>query len=97
MSFEKEEDCAESRILDGVDILAKALEYREKLGWTETVLAELYAFVSFAVAYPDAFGALVDSYSSMKSGVPNFILIALVLNDLGRSAKNIRLDSGDMA
>ena len=97
MSFEKEEDCAKARILDGVDILEKALEYREKLGWNETVLAELYAFVSFATAYPDAFSALVDSYSSLKSGVPNFILIALVLNDLGRTAKNIRLDSGDMA
>ena len=86
MSFEKESDIATSRKLDGVDILEKALEYRTQLGWTDTVLAELYAFVSFAVAYPDAFGSLVDSYSTMKSGVKNFLLCALVLDDLGHKA-----------
>lgn len=39
MSFENEEDCAESRFVapanggDKVDLLDKALKYREELGW----------------------------------------------------------------
>jgi nicotinate phosphoribosyltransferase len=33
MSFETEKDLGENRFIDGVDILQKALVYREKLGW----------------------------------------------------------------
>jgi len=73
------------------------MKYREKLGWTDTNLGELYAFVGFACAYPDSFSALVDSYSTMLSGVKNFIVVALVLKDLGYDPNGIRLDSGDLA
>lgn len=98
MSFEEEDDVKHGRILDGVDLLEKALEYRnDKLKWTNTILSELYAFVSYAVAYPDSFAGLVDSYNSKLSGIPNFIIIALVLADLGHKAQSIRLDSGDLA
>ena len=48
MSFEKEEDIAHSRVLEGVDLLERTLQYREQLGWTETNMGELYAFVAFA-------------------------------------------------
>lgn len=60
-------------------------------------MGELYAFISFAFTYPSAFSALVDSYSTMNSGVKNFILVALVLSDLGYKPQGIRLDSGDLA
>ena len=79
------------------DLLKMALEYRSALGWHTTQLKELYAFVSFAYAYPDSFTALVDSYNTLESGVKNFLLVALALHDLGYSAKGIRLDSGDLA
>ena len=73
------------------------MKYRRELGWENTVLKELYAFVSFACAYPDAFSALVDSYDTIHSGVKNFLLICLVLDDLGYKPLSIRLDSGDLA
>lgn len=60
-------------------------------------MKELYAFVSFASAYPDSFSSLVDSYDTLHSGVKNFLLICLVLGDLGYTPLSIRLDSGDLA
>ena len=97
MSFESEEDIANSRTVDGQDLLPMALKYREELGWTGTKLAELYAFISFASAYPDGFSALIDSYSTIGSGVKNFLCVALSLSDLGHVSKGVRLDSGDLA
>jgi len=46
MSFESEKDLADNRYLDGVDVLKRALEFRDKLGWSNTELSELYAFVA---------------------------------------------------
>lgn len=97
MSFEKEEDIANSRVLDGVDLLEASMKYRTELGWTDTNMGELYAYVGFAYAYPNAFSALVDSYSTMNSGIKNYLILALVLKDLGYTAMGIRLDSGDLA
>jgi len=73
------------------------LKYREELGWIGTNLGELYAFISFAFTYPDSFSSLIDSYSTMNSGIKNYLIVALVLKDLGYDAKGIRLDSGDLA
>jgi nicotinate phosphoribosyltransferase len=102
MSYEEEEDVAESRKLtlaDGteIDILDKALAYREKLGWNSTQLKELFAFVAFATAYPTTFSSLVDSYNTRESGLKNFMLVSLVLADHGLKPLSIRLDSGDLA
>lgn len=83
--------------MDGVDLYEKCLEYREKLGWQNTVDGELYAFISFAFAYPTEFSSLVDSYNTLESGVKNFLIVSCVLDDLGYKAKGIRLDSGDLA
>lgn len=60
-------------------------------------MGELYAYVSFASSYPKAFSALVDSYSTMNSGIKNYIIVALVLKDLGYESTGIRLDSGDLS
>lgn len=97
MSFESEEDIADCRMVDGKDLLPMALKYREELGWTATKLPELYAFISFAVAYPDNFSALIDSYSTLGSGVKNYLCVALALSELGHESKGVRLDSGDLA
>jgi nicotinate phosphoribosyltransferase len=83
MSFEGEEDIEKCRHLDNVDLLEKALAYRTELGWNNTVLNELYAFVAYAVSYPATYNALVDSYSTKTSGCLNFIVVALALADLG--------------
>ncbi|GER30898.1 nicotinate phosphoribosyltransferase [Striga asiatica] len=63
----------------------------------ETNPSELAAFISYALAFPKNFLALVDTYDVMRSGVPNFCAVALALNDLGYKAIGIRLDSGDLA
>ncbi|XP_010548416.1 PREDICTED: nicotinate phosphoribosyltransferase 1 [Tarenaya hassleriana] len=65
--------------------------------FSETNQSELAAFTSYALAFPKAFLALVDTYDVMKSGIPNFCAVALALNDLGYKALGIRLDSGDLA
>lgn len=100
MSFEDEDDVKDSRILhhngQEIDLLEKALEYRQKLGWNSE-LRELYAFVSFGTSYPTTFSSLVDSYSTKESGIPNFMLVSLALADLGFKPLSIRLDSGDLA
>lgn len=103
MSHETEEDIKHGRTLvpaEGgapVDLLSRALAYRQELGWTDTILKELYAFVSFATVYPCQFSALVDSYSTKDSGIKNFVVVALALAELGYKALSIRLDSGDLA
>ncbi|KAG4175577.1 hypothetical protein ERO13_A11G193300v2 [Gossypium hirsutum] len=63
----------------------------------ETNQSELAAFTSYALAFPNNFLALVDTYDVMRSGVPNFCAVALALNDLGYKSVGIRLDSGDLA
>ncbi|KAL7224099.1 hypothetical protein ACSBR1_025538 [Camellia fascicularis] len=63
----------------------------------ETNQSELAAFTSYALAFPNSFLALVDTYDVMRSGIPNFCAVALALNDLGYKAVGIRLDSGDLA
>lgn len=60
-------------------------------------IKELYAFVSYASSFPDACLCLVDSFDTLKSGVPNFICVALALAQLGHQAIGVRLDSGDLA
>ncbi|KAK6923055.1 Nicotinate phosphoribosyltransferase C-terminal domain [Dillenia turbinata] len=65
--------------------------------FSETNQSELAAFTSYALAFPNSFLALVDTYDVIRSGVPNFCAVALALSDLGYKAVGIRLDSGDLA
>ncbi|XP_073433383.1 nicotinate phosphoribosyltransferase [Dendrobates tinctorius] len=58
---------------------------------------ELAAFVSYATAFPLNFLVVVDTYSVMMSGIPNFCAVVLALQELGYKAVGVRLDSGDLA
>ncbi len=51
----------------------------------------------FAYSQPTKFLVVVDSYNTVKSGVPNFLAVSLALHDCGHSPLGIRLDSGDLA
>ncbi|XP_072266648.1 nicotinate phosphoribosyltransferase [Pyxicephalus adspersus] len=62
-----------------------------------TNVGELAAFISYAIAFPLSFLVVVDTYSVMMSGVPNFCAVALALHELGYKAVGVRLDSGDLA
>lgn len=85
-----------------IQLLPKILSYRnfflqDDLLWSHTNDGELAAFISYASAFPDSFACIVDTYDTIKSGVRNFILVSLVLDDLGYEPRSIRLDSGDLA
>jgi nicotinate phosphoribosyltransferase len=79
------------------DFISMILKIRDDFGFNETNDGELAAFIAYAQAFPDTFLALVDTYDTLKSGVPNFLCVALALITLGYSPIGIRLDSGDLA
>ncbi|MBN2441772.1 MAG: nicotinate phosphoribosyltransferase [Spirochaetales bacterium] len=79
------------------DFVKLILDIREELGYTQTNEGELAAFIAYARSFPTGFLALVDTYDTLQSGVPNFICVAAVLSRLGYSPTGIRLDSGDLA
>ncbi|MEX2569352.1 MAG: nicotinate phosphoribosyltransferase [Cyclobacteriaceae bacterium] len=58
---------------------------------------EINAFRDFALSHPDNCVLLVDTYSTLKSGVPNAIKIGREMAQKGQQLKGIRLDSGDLA
>eukprot|EP00536_Pseudo-nitzschia_multiseries_P008091 jgi/Psemu1/256893/estExt_Genewise1Plus.C_2000023 len=74
------------------------LEHRSRPGHeARTNDGELAAFCAYACAFPDACLCLVDTYDTLASGLPNFVLVAKVLDDFGYRPLGIRLDSGDLA
>ena len=80
-----------------VEFLASVLEKRKTLGFEHTNDGELAAFVSYAQAYPRGFLALVDTFDTLQSGVPNYLCVGWALHELGYKALGIRLDSGDLS
>jgi len=59
---------------------------------------EYEAFKQYALAFPDDCSLLVDTYNTLKSGIPNAIRVHNeVLKPMGKSLKGIRIDSGDLA
>lgn len=59
---------------------------------------EYVAFKAYADVYPDSCVLLVDTYNTLKQGIPNAIRVQKeVLDPLGKKLKGIRLDSGDLA
>ncbi|WP_324718902.1 nicotinate phosphoribosyltransferase [Salinimicrobium sp. HB62] len=58
---------------------------------------ELEAFRDFAEAHPENTILLVDTYDTLKSGLPNAIQVGKEMESRGHKLKGIRLDSGDLA
>lgn len=58
---------------------------------------EISAFKAFAKSRPDDCVLLVDTYDTLKSGVPNAIKVAKEMEADGHKLKGIRLDSGDLS
>ncbi|XP_056105918.1 nicotinate phosphoribosyltransferase-like [Rhinichthys klamathensis goyatoka] len=57
---------------------------------------ELAAFLSYAIAYPQNFLTVIDSYSVSCSGLLCFCAVALGLDELQYRPLGLRLDSGDL-
>lgn len=65
--------------------------------FVQTYEREIDAFRDFARYRPDDCVLLVDTYNTLKSGVPNAITVALEMEKRGERLTAIRLDSGDLA
>ncbi len=65
--------------------------------WVMSFDSELEAFEKYAEVYPDACLLLVDTYDTLRSGVPNAIKVFDKLKAAGHKPVGIRLDSGDLA
>lgn len=67
--------------------------------WIMSFDDEYTAFRTYADLYPDTCTLLVDTYDTLRSGVPNAIRVFQELRDSGRTPARygIRLDSGDLA
>lgn len=58
---------------------------------------ELKAFRDFAEIRPHNCVLLVDTYNTLKSGIPNAIIVAKEMEERGQRLLGVRLDSGDLA
>ena len=66
--------------------------------WVQMFDSEYEAFRTYCEIYPTNATLLVDTYNTLKSGIPNAIrAFNDVLKPLGITKCGIRLDSGDMA
>lgn len=65
--------------------------------WVMSFPDELSAFRAYADTFPKACLLLVDTYDTLRSGVPNAITVFRELRERGYEPMGIRLDSGDLA
>lgn len=65
--------------------------------WVMNYKDEYLAFKAYADIYPQNSLLLVDTYNTIKQGVPNAIRVFNELQEKGFKPKGIRLDSGDLA
>ncbi|KAG5328117.1 PNCB phosphoribosyltransferase, partial [Acromyrmex charruanus] len=99
----QEKTLAHKQTGDILDVLELARKYREAIAddlgasASQASDGEFAALISYAIALPERFTAVVDTYDVKKSGLLNFCAVALALNNLGYRAIGIRIDSGDLA
>jgi nicotinate phosphoribosyltransferase len=65
--------------------------------WVQLFDSELEAFKAYAREYPDSCTLLVDTYNTLKSGIPNAIrAFDEELKPRGCRPRGVRIDSGDI-
>merc|ERR1711936_112978 len=85
------------------DFMSMCEAWRSQLGEDLNILAseahdgEFAAFISYALAFPKGFIALIDTYDVTRSGILNFCAVAMSLHDMGYRPLGVRIDSGDLA
>ena len=65
--------------------------------WIQLFPSELDAFRAYAKVYPDSCTLLIDTYSVLKSGIPNAVTVFKELEKQGHKGVGVRIDSGDIA
>ena len=81
------------------DMLGKKAMGTQAHSWIESFPSELDAFIAYAKAYPNNCILLVDTYDTLRSGVPNAIKTFKYMKENNLPTENIgiRIDSGDLA
>lgn len=86
------------------NVIAAQMVNRKAMGtmahsWIESFDNELDAFIAYAKVYPNNCVLLVDTFDTLKSGVPNAIKTFEYMRDNGLPLDHIgvRIDSGDLA
>ena len=64
--------------------------------WVMSAASELDAFRKYADIYPDRCILLVDTFNTLKSGIPNAITVFNQLKKNEHGLMGIRIDSGDL-
>lgn len=90
--------CGTSNVLAG-QIFNIPVKGTHAHSWIMSFPDEYTAFRTYAEMYPDNCTLLVDTYDTLKSGVPNAIRVFREFKDSGKPLNKygIRLDSGDLA
>ena len=65
--------------------------------WIQAYDDEISAFRDFAKAFPKRCVLLVDTYNTLRSGMPNAIIVAGEMESRGDRLFGVRIDSGDLA
>lgn len=65
--------------------------------WVMSFDDEISSFRAYAEIFPDSCMLLVDTYDTLRSGIPNAIQVFRELREKGYEPVGIRLDSGDLA
>jgi nicotinate phosphoribosyltransferase len=65
--------------------------------WVQAFPDELISFRAYVGTFPESTILLVDTYDTLRSGVPNAITVARELRERGHELRGIRIDSGDLA
>ena len=90
--------CGTSNVLAG-QIFNIPVKGTHAHSWIMSFPDEYTAFKTYAELYPDACILLVDTYDTLKSGIPNAIRVFREMKEAGVELHNygIRMDSGDLA
>lgn len=65
--------------------------------WVQSFSDEYEAFSKFADTFPERCILLVDTYHTLKSGIPNAIKVAREMEHRDQKLFGVRLDSGDLS
>src|SRR5690606_17388207 len=65
--------------------------------WIQLHDDEEEAFRKYAEVLPDQVSLLVDTYDTLRTGLPNAVKVGHWLESMGKRLQSIRLDSGDLA
>jgi nicotinate phosphoribosyltransferase len=65
--------------------------------WIQSFDSELEAFRAYAQMHPDDSVLLLDTYDTVRQGLPNAVIVGRELEAQGHHLRGVRLDSGDLA